>query len=79
MRYQSVGDTMNWETLYCPNRSCCSYGRPFRQGLRVRNGANQGEKQALCRLCGRRVSLIYGTAYFDLEADPAIFELRVRA
>lgn len=25
------------------------------------------------------VSLTYGTAYFDLEADPAIFELTVRA
>jgi IS1 family transposase/transposase-like protein len=70
---------MNWETLYCPNRSCPSYGRPFDQGLLVKNGSSHGKKQALCRSCGRRVSLTYGTAYFDLEADPALFELAVRA
>jgi len=70
---------MNWETLYCPNRSCHHYGRPFGQGLLVKNGTSHGKKQALCRSCGRRVSLTYGTAYFDLEADPALFELAVRA
>lgn len=70
---------MNGETLYCPNRSCRYYGRPFRQGRLVKNGTSHGKKQALCRSCGRSVSLTYGTAYFDLEADPAIFELTVRA
>ena len=70
---------MNWETLYCPNRSCCYYGRPFGQGLLVKNGTSHGKKQALCRSCGRRVSLTYGTAYFDLEAAPTLFELAVRA
>jgi IS1 family transposase/transposase-like protein len=70
---------MKWETLYCPNRSCDHYGRPFDQGLLVKNGSSHGKKQALCRSCGRRVSLTYGTAYFDLEADPALFELTVRA
>jgi len=70
---------MKWETLYCPNRSCHHYGRPFGQGLLVKNGTSHGKKQALCRSCGRRVSLTYGTAYFDLEADPALFELTVRA
>lgn len=70
---------MKWETLYCPNRSCHHYGRPFGQGLLVKNGSSHGKKQALCRSCGRRVSLTYGTAYFDLEADPAVFERAVRA
>ena len=56
-----------------------SYGRPFDQGLLVKNGSRHGKKQALCRSCGRRVSLTYGTAYFDLEADPALFERAVRA
>lgn len=70
---------MNWETLYCPNRSCRYYGRPFRQGRLVKTGTSHGKNQAWCRSCGRRVSLTYGTAYFDLEADPAIFELTVRA
>ena len=70
---------MNWETLYRPNRSCHHYGRPFGQGLLVKNGTSHGKKQALCRSCGRRVSLTDGTAYFDLAADPALFELTVRA
>jgi IS1 family transposase/transposase-like protein len=70
---------MNWETLYCPNRACRDYGRPFCQGLLVKNGSSHGKKQAWCRSCGRRVSLRDATAYFDLEAEPAIFELAVRA
>ena len=70
---------MKWETLYCPNRSCHHYGRPFGQGLLVKNGSSHGKKQALYRSCGRMVSLTYGTAYFDLEADLALFELTVRA
>src|SRR5512135_694263 len=76
---QFAEDTMNWETLYCPNRSCHYDGQIFRQGRLVKNGTSHGNKQALCRSCGRSVSLTYGTAYFDLEADPAIFELTVRA
>lgn len=70
---------MDWETLYCPNRHCRCYGRPFAQGLLVKNGSSHGAKQALCRACGRRVSLTHGTAYFDMEADPALFELAIRA
>lgn len=70
---------MDWETLYCPNPFCRYYGRPFRQGLLVKNGATRGQKQALCRACGRSVALNYGTAYFELDADPAIFELAIRA
>lgn len=70
---------MDWETLYCPNPSCRYYGRPFRQGLLVKNGATRGQKQALCRACGRSVALNYGTAYFELDADPAIFETAIRA
>ncbi len=70
---------MDWETLYCPNRACRCYGKPFRQGLLVKNGATRGQKQALCRACGRSVALNYGTAYFELDSDPAIFEMTVRA
>jgi IS1 family transposase len=70
---------MDWETLYCPNRSCAYYGLPFEQALLVKNGSSHGHKQALCRACGRRIALSYGTAYFDLNAEPAIFELAIRA
>jgi len=45
----------------------------------VKNGATRGQKQALCRACGRSVALNYGTAYFELDSDPAIFEMTVRA
>jgi IS1 family transposase/transposase-like protein len=70
---------MDWETLYCPSPFCRYYGRPFRQGLLVKNGATRGQKQALCRACGRSVALNYGTAYCELDADPAIFETAIRA
>ena len=40
---------MNWSTLYCPNRRCCSYGVPFPQGMVVRNGSRDGAKQGICR------------------------------
>ncbi len=70
---------MDCETLYCPNRACRSYGRPFRQGLLVKDGSSHGTKPALCRACGKRIALTSGTASFDLEADAAIFELTVRA
>ena len=32
-----------------------------------------------CGACGRTISVTYGTAYFQLDADPAVFELAVRA
>lgn len=70
---------MDWETLYCPNRHCKCYGRPFPQGLLVKNGSSRGQPQALCRACGGSVSIRYGTAYLDLETAPAIFETAVRA
>ena len=70
---------MRWEMLYGPNRCCHHYSRPFGQGLSVKNGSSHGKKQALGRSCGRRVSLTYGTANFDLEADPAGCERAVRA
>jgi IS1 family transposase len=70
---------MDWETLYCPNRACRYYGKPFGQGLLVKNGATRGQKQALCRACGRSIALNYGTAYFELDSDPAIFEMTTRA
>lgn len=70
---------MDYETLYCPQRCCTYYGVPFRQGRMVKNGTSYGQPQALCKACGSSVSLSYGTAYYGLEAEPAIFELAVRA
>src|SRR3954453_4700510 len=70
---------MNWETLYCPNRACPYYGRPWRESLLVKNGRGHGYPQALCRACGSSVNLRFGTAYYDLQADPVLFETTVRA
>ena len=70
---------MDWETLYCPNRQCRYYGLPFYQGHLVKNGTSHGQKQALCKGCGSSVSLRYGTSYYDLNADPLIFEMAIRA
>lgn len=70
---------MDWETLYCPNRRCSHYGRPFNKRLLVKNGSSHGKKQALCKACGRRIALTFATAYYELDADPAIFELAIRA
>ena len=70
---------MDWESLYCPNRCCRYYGRPFLQGHLVKNGSSHGQKQTLCRACETPVSIRYGTAYLGLHADSAIFEMAVRA
>jgi IS1 family transposase len=70
---------MDWDTLYCPNPDCWYYGYPFARSRLVKNGSSHGQKQALCRECGTRVSLRYGTAYSDINADPALFETAVRA
>src|SRR6266508_5107123 len=72
-------EIMNWETLYCPNRACRLYGVQWRQSLLVKNGSSRGYKQAVCRACGQSVMLRYATAYFELEADPAIFDIAIRA
>jgi len=48
---------MDWETLYCPNRACRYYGIPWSQSALVKNGTSYGQKQALCRACGRSVYL----------------------
>jgi transposase-like protein len=69
---------MDWKTLYCPNQRCRYYGLPFSQGRLVRNGSSHGQQQALCKGCGSSVSLRYGTTYYDLKAEPAIFETAVR-
>jgi len=70
---------MDWETLYCPNYFCRYYGVPFHEGVLVKNGSSHHQKQALCRACGKSVSVRYGTAYWDLNADPTIFETAIRA
>jgi IS1 family transposase/transposase-like protein len=72
-------DTMDWATLYCPNRACSHYGRRFWRSLLVKNGSTRGQKQARCQACGRSVALTYGTAYFDLDAEPALFDTVTRA
>jgi IS1 family transposase/transposase-like protein len=70
---------MDWITLYCPNRDCPYYGRRFYQSLLVKNGTTRGQKQALCRGCGRSIALSSGTAYFELDAEAALFETAIRA
>src|SRR5215212_10210393 len=70
---------MNWHTLYCPNRACAYYGHSGPSSRLVKNGSSRGQKQALCRACGSSVSLRYGTAYADLQADPDLFAIAVRA
>ncbi len=70
---------MDWETLYCPNPVCPFYGVRFGKSRLVKNGTTRGQRQALCRACGSSIALTYGTPYFDLEHDPALFELAIRA
>ncbi len=70
---------MDWESLYCPNRRCRYYWRPFMQGLLVKTGSSHGQKHARCKAGETPVSLRYGTAYLDRHADPAIFAMVVRA
>ena len=65
---------MDWETLYCPKRHCHGYGKPFSQGYLLKNGTSRGQPRAWCKACEASVVLSYGTAYYGLEADPAIFE-----
>ena len=69
---------MDWETLYCPKRHCHGYGKPFSQGICLRT-VPAGQPRAWCKACEASVVLSYGTAYYGLEADPAIFETAVRA
>lgn len=73
------GAWVNWETLYCPNVYCRCYGKPFGLGLLVNNGTSYGQPQALCKACGSSIALRTATAYYGLDADPAIFETAVRA
>jgi hypothetical protein len=39
----------------------------------------RSKKQALCRACGRSIALNTGTAYFELDAPPELFETAIRA
>jgi IS1 family transposase/transposase-like protein len=70
---------MDWETWYCPNPACALYSVGFRESRLVKNGTTRGQRQALCRACRSSVALTYGTPYFDLEHDPALFALAIRA
>jgi hypothetical protein len=69
--------TMDWETLYCPNRFCRLYSVRWPKSALVKNGTSRGYKQTLCRVCGQSVFLRYGTAYFELRADPLIFNTAI--
>jgi transposase-like protein len=55
----------------------------LRRALSTSNAGEEWQQswssQAWCRACGRRIALSYGTAYFDLHADPALVELAIRA
>ena len=70
---------MDWETLYCPNPDCVCYGVRYGESRLVKNGSSRGHRPVLCQACGRRISVRYGTAYSELEADSCIFELAFRA
>jgi len=70
---------LDWGTLYCPNRDCQYYGKPFKIGRLVRNGSSRGEPQARGQTCGSSVTLSYGTAYYGLGTDPVKFETARRA
>jgi hypothetical protein len=70
---------MDWESLSCPHRRCRYSGRPCLQGPLVKHGRSHGQKQARCQAGETPVSMRYGTAYMDLHAAPAIFEMAVRA
>src|SRR5436305_6539042 len=54
-------------------------GAHFTRGLLVKNGTTRGQKQAQCRACGRSIALNTGTAYFELDAPPMLFETAIRA
>jgi hypothetical protein len=70
---------MNWETLDCPNPVCPLYGGRFRARRLVKNGTTRGQRQAWCRTCRSSVALTDGTPYFDVEHEPTLFALAVRA
>ena len=70
---------MDWETLYGPNRRCRFYGDPLPHSRLGNNGSSHGQPQAWCRACGQCVTVRDGTAYGDLNGEPAIFEMAVRA
>jgi transposase-like protein len=69
---------VDWETLYGPNPICPFYDVCFHKSRLVKNGTTRGQRQALCRSCRSSVALTYGTPYFELEHDPALFELAIR-
>ena len=71
--------SMEWESLYCPNRNCSCYGKPFKTGCLIKDGSSRGHPRGLCQACGRHVVLNYGTAYCGLNVEPAVFEWAVRA
>jgi transposase-like protein len=70
---------MDWKTFHGPTPVCPFDGVCFGESRLVKHGTTRGQHQALCRACGSRIALRYGTPYFDLEHDPALFALAIRA
>ena len=70
---------MDWETFYGPNLDCAFDGMGVGESRLVKNGTTRGQRQALCRACGRSIALTYETPSVDLEHDPALFALTIRA
>ena len=52
-------------------------GSPLRKVFGQKR-TSRGQPRAWCKACEARVVLSDGTAYYGLEADPAIFETAVR-
>jgi transposase-like protein len=70
---------MNGETLSGPNPVCPFDGVRCRESRLVQNGTTRSQRQALCRACRSRVALTYGTPSVDVEHEPAVVELAIRA
>jgi hypothetical protein len=70
---------MDWKTVDCPHPVCPFDGVRFGASRLVKTGTTRGQPQALCRACGSRIAWTYGTPSVDVEHDPALFELAIRA
>jgi IS1 family transposase len=72
-RYDELGNTV------LSKSQLCVLWHTLARREAGKNGTSRGQAQAYCKACGRSVSLKYGTAYFRLDSEPALFELAIRA
>jgi hypothetical protein len=70
---------MDCATCYCPTPVCPFDGVRMGKSRLVQHGTTKGQRHALCRACGSRIALTYGTPDDDVEHDPARYELAIRA